>query len=194
MENRNKTIIVLVILIIVLSIILGIKILNKSTNANEILKSSNLQSENLEKNNSITNSDTDNIITNNIEINQNNNIIYDSGEVISKSLTSKKLIISIINIIIILAIVPIILRRYNLITCVIIMVIYELLASLILGTLIPGLFIKIIYSFAYYYLFLWIVNKFLLEAEAIPYFFGVIITNIAINWIFEFILALILSI
>lgn len=197
MENRNKTIIILVATIIILIAILGVKILSDSRDSNKETNSNNVQI-NSENNNLIINNEIENIINENEIIESNNETTYDSGEAINKFLTSKSLIIGIINTIIILAIIPMLLRKYNLITCVIIMTIYELIITLIIGNLftlgILGILIKIVVTFVHYYLFLWIVDKLLLEVGAVTYFFGVIVTNIAINWLFEFVLVLILSI
>lgn len=197
MENRNKVIIILVAAIIILIAILGVKILSNSSDSNKEINSNNIQI-NSEDNDLIINNETENIINDNAIIESNNETTYDSGEAINEVLTSKSLIIGIINIIIILAIIPMLLRKYNLITCVVVMTIYELILTLIIGNLftlgILGILIKIVVTFAHYYLFLWVVDKLLLEVGAVAYFFGVIITDIAINWFFEFVLALILSI
>ena len=165
MDNSNKIILILVTIILIFGVILGIKIYNGNK-------------------------------TRELDINDLNNIYVEDETIEDTTLTSStktnqlsltkdgsgyiKLIGNIIELIVIMIIVPQLLRKYNLLFCVIIMTIYRIIfvAFLVnnfwaLGLL--GILMLIVFYFVYYVILLWFIDKVLLDASPVVYFFGLLI-------------------
>lgn len=179
MGNRNKTILILLVFILIAGTILGIKVYKGNT-AREVT------------------------ITNTSEVNKEENDIdnklltsLDSPSSQKEENIYSKLIINIINLIIIMVVVPQLLRKYNLLPCVIIMTIYRIILMLfqggnlfVLGFL--GMLIVIAFIIIYYYILLWFIEKVLLDVSPVAYFFGVLFFEIIASWGSTFLLALLI--
>ena len=182
MQNSNKIIIILLTIILISGTILGIKIY-KSKNESEVVSTNSTYIEDTikDKNNStIKNS------VNLDKLSSKNENIY------------ANLVVNIINLVIIMAVIPILLRKFNLLICVTIMTIYRILLLIIVGGNIFALgivvaLIVLAFTFIYYLILLWLIEKLLLDINPIAYFFGVLFFEVISSWGATFLLTLLLT-